>query len=229
MKFSIVVPAYNEEQRVGRFLSDLMDYLKDRSGVEVIVVDDGSTDRTVSVVKEFKDIRIVSYPKNKGKGFAVKKGILAARGEKIIFMDADGATPPDEIPKMLKELDEYDVCIGTRTSKESNIIKWQPTHRVLFSKVFNSFVSLIFNLHLKDFLCGFKGFKKEVGKKLAKDLKSSGWDFDVELLVRARNRGYSIKEIPITWQDQSKSKLYPFKDAPVILINLLKLKFVRGL
>lgn len=229
MKFSIVVPAYNEEQRVGRFLSDLMDYLKDRSGVEVIVVDDGSTDRTVSVVKEFKDIRIVSYPKNKGKGFAVKKGILAARGEKIIFMDADGATPPDEIPKMLKELDEYDVCIGKRTSKESNIIKWQPTHRVLFSKVFNSFVSLIFNLHLKDLLCGFKGFKKEVGKKLAKDLKSSGWDFDVELLVRARNRGYSIKEIPITWQDQSKSKLYPFKDAPVILINLLKLKFVRGL
>jgi dolichyl-phosphate beta-glucosyltransferase len=226
MKVSIVVPAYNEESRIVGFLEDLVNFMKKRGGYEIVVVNDGSTDNTLKVLEKFKrGIKIVSYKKNKGKGGAVREGVAAAKGEKIIFMDADGATSPEEIPGMLRALDDYDLATGTRVSKDSRVLKTQPFHRVLLSKFFNKIVNMLFHLDVKDNLCGFKGFRKDVGKELASEMISNGWEFDVEILARAKKGGYRIMQIPITWHDVGDSKLSSIKDPVKILIRLFYLKF----
>ena len=229
MNLSIIVPAYNEEKRIRGFLRELVGFLKGR-GSEIIVVNDGSTDNTLGVLGEFgKDIRIISYKRNRGKGAAVKRGIMESRGEKIIFMDADGATPPGEIPKMERMLDEYDVATGLRTSRESRILRKQPFHRVFLSRAFNRVVGMLFHIGVDDYLCGFKGFRRQAARELAGELVSDRWEFDVELMARARRKGFRIKQFPITWSDVKGSKLSSFRDPASILFHLVFLKFRTGL
>lgn len=225
MDYSIVVPAYNEQSRISEFLKDLIKFNKTGRG-EIVVVNDGSTDRTLDVLKGFeRNINIVSYKRNMGKGYAVKQGMLSSRGKKIIFMDADGATPASEIPNMLKALEKHDIVIGTRILKESRILKSQPFYRVFLGKVFNKLVNIMFSLDITDNLCGFKGFEGNIGRKLAKEMISHSWEFDVEILVRAKKHGYNIFQIPIKWQDVDNSKLSSFKDPVIIFINMFFLMF----
>jgi len=222
---SILIPAYNEEFRITGFLKDVVNFMESKSG-EVIVVNDGSNDNTLQVLEKFGSyIQIISYKKNRGKGAAVKEGILAANGEKIIFMDADGATPVSEIPKIIKALDDYDMVTGTRAFKDSNILKSQPFYRVFFGKIFNKIVNLLFHVDVKDNLCGFKGFRKDIGKELAGELISNRWEFDTELLARAKKKGYKILQLPITWHDIGHSKLSVIKDPVFMLVRLIILKF----
>ena len=229
MELSVIVPAYNEEERIRGFLKDLVGFLKGRDS-EIIVVNDGSTDNTLAVLGEFgKEIRIISYKNNRGKGAAVKMGIMESRGEKIIFMDADGATPPGEIPKMENVLDEYDVATGLRTSRNSRILRKQPFHRVFLSRAFNRMVDMLFRIGVDDYLCGFKGFRRQAARELAKELVSERWEFDVELMARARKKGLRIKQFPITWSDVKGSKLSSFRDPVSILFHLIVLKLRAGL
>jgi dolichyl-phosphate beta-glucosyltransferase len=225
MDISIIVPAYNEEKRITPFLKDLMEFSKNLKDYEIIFVSDGSTDNTVEVIKKHvtpnKNVRIIGYPKNTGKGYAVKQGIKTATGNKILFIDADGSIHPDQIPYMLEKLNYYDVVVGDRASKNSIIDR--PTKRHIVGTIFNTISRLLFQIRVKDTLCGFKGFKKEVAKSLFKDLKSYGWIFDVELFYKIKKNKYSLYKLPLRWTHKEESKFKLF-DPLKMLFDLFKLR-----
>ena len=223
MKVSIVVPCYNEENRIKPFLTSLIQFSKaNLKNYEIIFVNDGSKDKTLDVLKEFsKDIKLISYEKNKGKGGAVREGILSSMGEKVLFIDADGSIQPDEIPKMLEKLDSYDVVVGDRASKDSDVNAI--ALRNITGKLFNFYVNVLFGYKTWDNLCGFKGFKKEIAKDLFTNLIAYGWIFDVELFYKIHKKNYTLYKLPIKWVHKGDSKiklLDPFK----MFFQLIKLR-----
>ena len=223
MKVSIVVPCYNEENRIKPFLTSLIQFSKDNlKSYEIIVVNDGSKDKTLDVLKEFsKNIGIISYDTNKGKGGAVREGVLSSIGEKVLFIDADGSIQPDEMPKMLEKLDSYDVVVGDRASKDSDVNAI--ALRNITGKLFNFYVNVLFGYKTWDNLCGFKGFKKEIAKDLFTDLIAYGWIFDVELFYKIHKKNYTLYKLPIKWVHKGDSKiklLDPFK----MFFQLIKLR-----
>jgi len=224
LELSLIVPVFNEQQRISPFLRDLKTTVK--KNWEIIFVDDGSTDKSKDLIKNSRlnNLRIISYQKNRGKGFAVKKGIMEASGDYVIFIDADGSIHPLEIKKMLTYLKKYDIVVGDRSLKESNVK--QPFLRKFVGEIFNTYANLLFRHNVKDNLCGFKGFKKDISKNLFKNLLSDRWIFDVEILYKIRRSNYSMYEMPINWNHKSKSKmkLYdPLKIAIDLIILRLKL------
>jgi len=209
IKLSIIVPVYNEEKRISPFLEELCDFAKNKKDMEIIFVDDGSSDNSLEVLKNFKKreskSRIISYEKNRGKGYAVRLGVLSSKGEKVIFIDADNSTRPKEIPKMVELLDKYDVVVGYREHKESKVQVVKK--RKFIGKIFNLIVRILFQSKFKDNLCGFKGFGRDVAKKLFGGLLSERWEFDVELFYKIKKSGYSISTQPIEWKHKEGSKI----------------------
>ena len=222
MDVSIVVPLFNEESRMDKFLASLKEHGKNRW--EVILVNDGSTDKTLEKLQRFEmpNKKIISYRKNMGKGFAVKKGIMAADGDYVVFIDADGSIHPSQIKNMLRQLKRYDVVIGTRTSQQSKVV--QPFFREFIGVAFNKYTNLLFDIDTDDTLCGFKGFRRDAAKFLFGNLISRKWVFDVELLYKIKKKGYSLCKIPIVWVYKSNSRIR-FLDPIKIAINLLYLRF----
>ena len=228
---SIIVPAYNEEKRASGFLEELSSYcIKNISNYEIICVDDGSTDKTKelfeSIASKNSKIRIVSYEKNMGKGYAVKKGVESAKMKNILFIDADGSIAPNQISKMAPLFGKFDIILGFRYAKKSKVR--QPALRKLTGFLFNSYVNMIYRIKIKDTLCGFKGFKSSVAKKLFNGLKSNRWIFDVEILYKARKSNYSICKLPIVWahkEDTKMSVIDPIKMAFSLLKLRIKLLF----
>lgn len=225
-RVSIIVPAYNEERRIGRFLEELLKFAKAQlDNYEIIIVDDGSVDNTLNVVKNIvkkdRSVRIVSYKPNKGKGFAVKKGVSESRGEFILFIDSDGSISPQQILKMLKELETYDIVVGDRGHKES--VVRQAKSRKIIGVIFNFYVSILFNSRVRDNLCGFKGFRRKVALELFKNLVDKKWLFDVELFYKTKKRGYSLLNIPIKWEHKTGSKISLF-DPFKMLFQLIDLR-----
>ncbi len=232
LEFSIIVPAYNEENRIEPFLNDLHSFSKNFKNYEILLVNDGSTDNTLNIFEQFKNkgnnVKIISYSKNKGKGYAVKTGIFNSKGKKIIFIDSDGSIPPKEILKMIDLLDKYDAVVGSRAHKDSKIKT--STSRLITGVVFNAYANLLFKNNIKDHLCGFKGFKREIAFKLFNDLISRRWIFDVELFYKIRKNKMRLYELPIEWihKDKSKIKLIDplkmFFQLIVLRFKLLKIK-----
>ncbi len=228
MKVSIVIPAYNEENRLPATLKKITDYLKTKNlENEIIVVDDGSEDRTIQVAIR-EGVKILKNPKNIGKGYSVKRGVLSATGDYIFFMDADLSTPIEEIDKFLLYLEkyDYDIVIGSRASKDAEIIKHQAKLRERMGKIFNFFVRILFNLPYKDTQCGFKGFRKEVAKTLFPNIKIKGFAFDVEVLLKAREKNYRIKELGVRWINSPNSRV-KISSSPLLMLGeifLLKIK-----
>ncbi|MGD9276212.1 MAG: glycosyltransferase family 2 protein [Candidatus Pacearchaeota archaeon] len=229
MKLSIIVPAYNEEKRIEKFAKDLIEFANEKlEDYEIIFVDDGSQDKTLKKLEDIRKIssiaekiRIITYQKNRGKGYAVRKGVLEAGGDNILFIDADGSISPKEIPRMTKRLERFDIVIGNRSSKDSKIE--QPPLRVLTGTIFSILANVVFPIGIKDTVCGFKGFKKNVAKDLFKDLKSTGWVFDVELLYKAKKKKNSIYKLPLAWEHKegTRMKLH----TPILMIaELVRLK-----
>lgn len=206
---SIIVPLYNEETRSPPFLNDLIKCTK--KNWEIILVDDGSKDKTLEVVKEynFPNKKIISYQINRGKGYAVKKGAEAAEGDFILFIDADGSIHPSQIEKMIHYLKEYDVVVGNRNHQESH--KKTTFFRSLIGDIFNLYARILFNIPIDDNLCGFKGFKKNIAKSLFKDMVSERWVFDVELFYKIKKNKYSLYFLPIEWEHRDKSKIDLFE------------------
>jgi len=235
MLLSIIIPVYNEEKRLHASLSKIVDYVREKgisNNSEIIVVNDGSQDNSVSVINQFKEnydfIKLVDYKDNKGKGYAVKKGVLSAKGQYILFMDADLSTPLEEINKVIGFLDkEYDISIGSRGLKDSDRVIRQPIYRQTMGKIFNLMVRLLLIKNIKDTQCGFKCFKKEVAREIFNQTVIDRFSFDVEILYIAQKKGYRIKEVPVKWYNSPDSKVGLIKDSSKMLFEILKIKFVN--
>lgn len=211
MTISLVIPAFNEEQRLGNFLVAIADFLKNTPEAisEIIVVNDGSADRTPDVISAYQttlsQLRSISHSTNQGKGAAVRTGVLAAQEEFIIFMDADGATPITELPKMIAALESSDMAVGNRwmlgakTTRHSRL-------RSLSGFVYRTYMRL-FGLGAIDTMCGFKGFRRETARSLFQNLQEPGWLFDTEICYRAVQSNLHIKNFPIRWESKEGSKL----------------------
>jgi len=225
---SLIIPAYNERERLPRTLREAVLYLKRRKDdYEIIVVSDGSSDGTDAIVENFsrqeQNIKLLANGKNLGKGYSVQKGMLAAKGDYILFMDADNSTPISELDKLGPYLENYDVVIGSRALPRSNIVKRQARLRESTGKLFNFFIQLLLLPGIKDSQCGFKLFKREAGLDIFKRASVKRFCFDVEILCLARQLGYKIAEVPVTWVNSKPSKVSFFKDAPNILFDFARL------
>jgi glycosyltransferase involved in cell wall biosynthesis len=210
MKTSLVIPAYNEEVRLRPFLESISRYAESQPGLitEVILVDDGSRDGTVRTARLFENrlpLRVLVHKRNRGKGAAVQTGVLRAGGDYIIFMDADGATGIAELPKMVAALSQAQIAIGNRWMTGA-VTERNSTLRRLAGWVYRQYLRL-FGLGSIDTMCGFKGYRREVARNLFSDLTEERWLFDTEIAYRAVRAGYSIKNIPITWESKDGSKL----------------------
>jgi dolichyl-phosphate beta-glucosyltransferase len=224
---SVIVPLYNEESRSKHFLPELLSFCRKNLGsYEVLLVNDGSTDNTLGFISSFakkdRHVKVVSYFPNRGKANAVKVGVFVSRGEKVLFIDADGSIQPDEIPGMVSKLDSYDVVVGTRSSPKSRVV--QPPLRKMVGMTFNTYVNILFAVNVKDTLCGFKGFKREAALYLFRKLISGRWIFDVELFYRIRKQRYSLYQMPIFWVHKEGSRFKLF-DPLKMALELLKLRF----
>ncbi len=226
--FSIILPAYNEEGSISLALKETGRVFGALGRpYEVIVVDDGSTDRTVSVVESLgrADTRLIRHDTNAGKGAAVKTGVAQASGDHLLFLDCDLATHPSQFLSFLPHLETADVLIGSRRVAGANIVEAQPPHRVLLGRAFNLVIRRSLDLPFSDTQCGFKVFTREAAQQVFPDLASRGWTFDVELLLRARNAGLTIKELPVEWRHGRESRVR-VRDAWKILKEIRALRGV---
>lgn len=238
IKISIVIPAYNEELRIAKTLEQVMQqpFLRNFD-LEVVVVDDGSRDQTSSVVRsamqQYPKIRLVQNERNLGKGFSVRRGMMAAEGDFLFFADADNSTPIEEFYKLFVRVDkgECDVAIGSRGLKESEVRVRQLWVRQFMGKVFNFFVRMLILRDFQDTQCGFKCFSRKAAKEIFPLQRIFGFAFDVELLTIARSRSFCVKEVPVVWINSPQSKVSPFKDAACMFFDLFRIKFniYRGL
>lgn len=195
-KLSVIIPAYNEAKRLGPHLNEVVAYLKTNyPGSELIIVDDGSTDETASVVKKHK-VKLISYLPNRGKGYAIRTGVSATTGEMVLFMDADLSTPLTEIPKIIKVLGNNDIVIGSRGKSDA------PFYRQIASFIFDQIKFIMVGLRrFKDTQCGFKIFKGDVARRLFAKGQIDRYMFDAEILYMAERSGLTIVELPISWAD----------------------------
>ncbi len=213
MKISVVVPAYNEANRIPPTLERIVSYLRERHpDYEVIVVDDGSNDSTREIVQRQFDgtsqVEVVSYGGNRGKGYAIRYGMSRARGDLVVFSDADLSTPIEEIEKMLPLMEQgYDIVIGSRAHAQADIREHQPLYRELGGKLFNFMVRLVVMPDLHDTQCGFKLFRRAATLPILPHLRIDGFAFDVEILALARAAGLRIAEVPVVWINSRTSKV----------------------
>lgn len=203
MILSIVIPAYNEEAAIAEAIDRIGRYFKARGfDFEIIIVDDGSSDRTRAVVEgkvaEWPTARLLANEMNRGKGFSVKRGALAATGEWILFLDADLSTQPEEFEKLEAAMRDHDIVIGSRALRSSRITRHQPFLRELGGKFFNKIVRWYMGLPFHDTQCGFKCFNRRT-RVLFEKQTNEGWVFDVELLFLAQKMGFRVAEVGVVW------------------------------
>jgi len=227
---SIVVPAYNEEDRIGPTLERMTAYLDARGFTyELLVVDDGSTDRTAQIVRAAAEshprIRLLGYRQNRGKGYAVRHGILQAGGDYVLFSDADLATPIEEHEKLEARMRQgFDVAIGSRDVPGSRLERRQSPLRELGGKLFNRCVQAVAVPGIHDTQCGFKLFTRAAARNIFSRCQIDNFSFDVEVLYLARQLGYSIAEVPVRWAHQEGSKVRFLRDARRMLATLFRIK-----
>lgn len=223
---SFIIPAYNEESRLGHSLSTAIRYFADQPySTEIIVVDDGSRDRTVEVAHSFSSVRVLQQQSNRGKGAAVRRGMLEAKGAFRIFSDADFSTPVQETAKVLLVLEQgADVCIGSRALDRSYVKVHQPWYRESMGKVFNVFVQLLLLKGINDTQCGFKGFTAQAAMAIFSRAKVDGFGFDVEALYLARTMGISIEQVPVEWYNDDRTTVNPITDASRMFFELLSIR-----
>jgi glycosyltransferase involved in cell wall biosynthesis len=219
---SIVIPAYNEENRIGRTIIETFDYLdKQNYSSEVIVVNDGSTDHTVEAVRSFERrtggrLRLIENPGNRGKGYSVRNGMLKADGAIALFFDADLATPTSEIVKVVGPIAEgrYDVVFGSRALDRSLIGTHQSFFRETVGRAGNLIQFALTGLRFKDTQCGFKAFRREAAQSVFRLQQIDGFGFDPEILFIAKKQRWRLLETPVRWNHIEGSKLNPIT-API--------------
>ncbi|MEA1937407.1 MAG: dolichyl-phosphate beta-glucosyltransferase [Patescibacteria group bacterium] len=210
---SVIIPAYNEENRIKDTLLKIDKFLTARNyNYEIIVVDDGSCDGTVNLVQDLQksipELKIISNQKNYGKGYAVRQGILKARGEFRLFMDADNATDIEQIRNFLPFFQKgYEIVIGNRDLQNSQIKEHQPFYRELLGDLGNFLIQLLVISGIRDTQCGFKCFSEKFVEDIFPKLEINRWGFDIEILILAKKNNYKIKAVPVIWTNDVNSKV----------------------
>jgi len=227
---SVVIPAFNEESRLTRTLREMDVFLTERGyDCEVIVVDDGSLDRTRAVAsslqKSIPYLRVLGYTPNQGKGYAVRTGVLAATRPAVLFSDADHSTPISEIDRFWPWFDSgYDVVIASRIVLGSQIHRRQTWMRQVMGGTFRGLVAALALRGIRDTQCGFKLFRRDTGRLIFQRLRTKGFAFDVEAILLARRLGHQVAEVGVQWTDSSTSKVRAFRDARRMLVELLRMR-----
>ncbi len=236
IRWSIVIPAYDEALRLPRYLGEVTAYFDGRGEpYEVLVADDGSRDATPALVeaaaRRSPAIRLLRSERNEGKGAAVRRGMLAARGVMRLFADADGATPIGEVKRLEAALTSgADVAIGSRGLADSGVLVTARRHRVAAGRMFNRVVAWVGLAGITDSQCGFKAFTGSAADRLFPALVTTGFGFDVELLLHARAAGLRVSEVAVNWTDQAGSKSGVLTDGPRMLWEIVcaRVRMRRG-
>jgi dolichyl-phosphate beta-glucosyltransferase len=229
--YSIVIPAYNESARLGGTLDKVLAYVHSRGwNAEVIVVNDGSRDNTEQIARQFagKDpiVRVVNNPGNRGKGFSVRNGMLHARGQIVLFSDADLSSPIEESSKLIAALDAgADIAIGSRWLRAETQTQRQPLHRQIFGRIFNLLLRITLGLQFKDTQCGFKAFKQHTVQAIFPLQKIERWGFDPEILFLARKFGFRVEEIPVAWGHSGGTRINPLIDGSRMFMEMLHIRW----
>ncbi len=234
---SIVFPCYNEADRLKYTFNDIKKFQQKKiiNNFEIIFVNDGSSDNTFQILKKYKNenaklnkkIKIISYQNNKGKGYALKKGIKIARFDWILTLDADISVSTTQLSDWIKQKqinEERFIYFGSRNLMDSNI-KFK-MYRKLIGLIFIKIIKIFFSINLSDTQCGFKLYKRDIAKKLFSNLKMLDFTHDIEIVLMSKKKGYKIKELPVNWIHKKGSKISVFKDSLKMFISLLKMKFI---
>ncbi len=237
---SFVIPVYNEEKRLSKTFKALKE-LELPYGLkleEVIFVNDGSTDQTASCIKYYVSsierkipnnkyrIKLISYKQNKGKGYAIKKGMLEVTSDYALFFDADISTPLSELSKFVPKMQKnIDVIIGTRKNGKSTVIIHQPILREFLGRMFTKLATIILNVKATDFTCGFKAFSQKAYKEIFSQSKINGWTYDAEIILLAKKLNYSSVEVPVLWANDSKTKVRLYNAIPQVIMDLLYIRW----
>jgi glycosyltransferase involved in cell wall biosynthesis len=235
LHLSIIIPAYNEETRIGASLDAILDFLSHQQHPsEVIVVNDGSTDLTAEVARshaeDFRasgiDLRLLTNDPNRGKGYSVKRGVTEARGEIVLFTDADLSSPISEAPKLIQPIQdgEADLVFGSRALDRTLIAIRQPMARDFGGRVFNLLMRLIVGLPFKDTQCGFKAFRRCLALPAVKLQRVERFGFDPELLYIARKQGLRLLEVPVAWSHSEGSRVSFLRDSVKMFADLLAIR-----
>jgi dolichyl-phosphate beta-glucosyltransferase len=230
---SIIIPVYNEEKRIEAFLTDVVTFITEQTySCEVLIVNDGSVDATVNLAKKVLEqyipdkFRILELATNQGKGAAVKNGMLAAQGEYVFFIDADGSTAIQEIDEFIPTFSpEIDIYMAVRTKKH-----FAPFKRVFFGKGYIKLANFLLGLTISDFTCGFKCYRLETARKIFSLQLLKNWSFDAEDLYIAKKEDCKIKEIPVYWKHVGGSKVKVLKNIIVCGWDLVRIQYynLRG-
>ena len=226
---TIIIPAYNEEARLGPTLTTLRGWMDAQPHtIEVLVVDDGSTDGTVALVQAVADedprISVIENGENRGKGFSVGHGVSKAQGELVLFSDADLSTPLSEFGRLERAIEGQDIAIGSRALPDSRLEKRQPFYREMMGRTFNLFVQALVFPGIQDTQCGFKLFRRAAAQATFGRRKIDGFAFDVEILYIARRLDLHVAEVPVLWINDEASRVDPIRHSAQMFRDILRIR-----
>jgi glycosyltransferase involved in cell wall biosynthesis len=229
-QLSIVIPAYNESARIEATLERVMQCVEQQGwDAEVLVVDDGSKDNTVEIISlwmlRYPRLHLIQNEGNRGKGYSVRNGLLQAAGDVVMFTDADLSAPMEEAERLLAAIaDGADVAIGSRWMDKTRQTIHQPLYRRFFGRCFNWVTRMVMGLPFKDTQCGFKAFKRPAAQVIFRLQRIERWGFDPEILFIARKLGYTIREVPVTWGHDERSRMSYLKDGMKMLEEMAAIR-----
>lgn len=229
-ELSIVIPAYNESARIEHALDRVMSCVAEQGwNAEVLVVDDGSSDNTAAIVQRWMQgyprLHLIQNPGNRGKGYSVRNGLLQAAGDIVMFTDADLSAPMEEAERLIAAIhDGADVAIGSRWLDRARQTIHQPLYRQFFGRCFNWITRTVMGLPFKDTQCGFKAFKRPVAQVIFRLQTIERWGFDPEILFIAQKLGYEIREVPVTWGHDERSRISYLKDGLKMLQDMARIR-----
>lgn len=232
MDLTVVIPFYNEEEKLNSCLETVSQFLSQRLGpgkFEILAVNDGSRDKSLEIAQQFAQnyshLKVISEDINHGKGYAVKKGMLLAQGETVCFLDVDLSTPVEELENFLPYYrKEYDIVIGTRRVKESKVKVHQPFYREFLGVVFYYLTRLFLGIKVSDITCGFKCYSQNAARLIFSKQTLHDWSYDAEDLFLAQKYRLKVQEVPVVWRNRSQSRVRILKDAVESLKGLIKIR-----
>ena len=230
-RYSIIIPAYNESARIPATLTAVLECIRAHHWLaEVVVVNDGSTDNTVEVVRSFMasapELRILENPGNRGKGYSVRSGMIDARGEVLLFTDSDLSAPIEEAERLFAAIEAgAQIAIGSRWLEAGRQTHRQPFYRQFFGRCFNGVTRMVMGLPFADTQCGFKAFTREAAQAIFPRQTITRWGFDPEILFIAIKHGYRVAEVPVSWAHDERSRVSYLKDGLKMLEEILTIRW----